>query len=637
MTPRAVIIGAALIPVSCFWITNSEMATGVTEITSTSLLIGAVFILFCLVLANVATERVSPRYALTGGEMLTIYVMVTLAMSINGIGMFGFLTTALTNPYYYATLENRWRDYWTPMPSWFAPQSPTAIAHFYEGNSTLYTPDHLRSWLVPSIVWAGFTAALLWTTFCLNAILRRRWSEQEQLTYPITTLPVEMSLREHRFTDYFANRWLWLGFVIPCVIQSWNSVQFHVPSLPYIPVKPFDVGYLFRDRPWNAVGWVPVGFHPSVIGLTFFIPLDVSFSCWAFYVLRKLQDVFASAAGLRGYVAGIRFPGHAEQGAGAWLGLSAIALWLSRSHLRAVWRMALGRNRAADDDEPMPYRLASAGFAAGMVLLCGFAVAAGIRLWVAVAFFGLYVVYMLALTRIRSEGGVIWHFGPWRNPAELLVDAVGSRRIGPASLVPLTVLQWFNLDYRCAPMPHQLEGMHIGRRARLPLRQFTGVMLLAMGLGIVFSLWTVLHMYYAKGAGTPNVNPWRMQMGLIPYRWLRGWLDNPSGADAASMGTVGLGFAAVTFLSFMHLRFVSWALHPIGYAVGTTFIIDLIWMPMFVSWALKVIVLRVGGIRAYRKALPFFIGLLLGDYVIACLWSIAGVILDIPMYRVFPN
>jgi len=58
---------------------------------------------------------------------------------------------------------------------------------------------------------------------------------------------------------------------------------------------------------------------------------------------------------------------------------------------------------------------------------------------------------------------------------------------------------------------------------------------------------------------------------------------------------------------------------------------------MCVSWCLKKLILQYGGIRAYRKAMPFFIGLLLGDYLSGCAFSLVGVILDIPMYRVFPN
>jgi hypothetical protein len=50
-----------------------------------------------------------------------------------------------------------------------------------------------------------------------------------------------------------------------------------------------------------------------------------------------------------------------------------------------------------------------------------------------------------------------------------------------------------------------------------------------------------------------------------------------------------------------------------------------------------VVSLRYGGIRAYRAALPFFIGLILGDYVIASLWTILGSVTGATMYRCFPN
>ena len=169
------------------------------------------------------------------------------------------------------------------------------------------------------------------------------------------------------------------------------------------------------------------------------------------------------------------------------------------------------------------------------------------------------------------------------------------------------------------------------------LRPFGYVILLAVMIGIVASFWNVLDMYYRKGAGTPNVNMWRTNMGMIPYRWLRGWYDYRGESDWRGLATVAAGFGGVIALSLGRLRFATWPFHPLGYAVGNTFIIDLVWMPMAISWALKLGILRYGGIRAYRRVLPFFVGLLLGEYVTACLWSVAGVVFDIPMYRVFPN
>jgi len=40
---------------------------------------------------------------------------------------------------------------------------------------------------------------------------------------------------------------------------------------------------------------------------------------------------------------------------------------------------------------------------------------------------------------------------------------------------------------------------------------------------------------------------------------------------------------------------------------------------VFVTWVFKVLLLRYGGLRAHRRALPFFLGLLAGTAVISLL------------------
>jgi hypothetical protein len=39
-----------------------------------------------------------------------------------------------------------------------------------------------------------------------------------------------------------------------------------------------------------------------------------------------------------------------------------------------------------------------------------------------------------------------------------------------------------------------------------------------------------------------------------------------------------------------------------------------LWLPIFVSWLVKVLLLRYGGLVAYRRALPFAYGLVLGEF-----------------------
>jgi hypothetical protein len=46
--------------------------------------------------------------------------------------------------------------------------------------------------------------------------------------------------------------------------------------------------------------------------------------------------------------------------------------------------------------------------------------------------------------------------------------------------------------------------------------------------------------------------------------------------------------------------------------------------PGAIAWLAKVFTLRYGGLKAYRGALPFFLGLILGDFLAGGLWTLIG-------------
>jgi len=50
---------------------------------------------------------------------------------------------------------------------------------------------------------------------------------------------------------------------------------------------------------------------------------------------------------------------------------------------------------------------------------------------------------------------------------------------------------------------------------------------------------------------------------------------------------------------------------------------DIIWGPLLAVWLVKVLVLRLGGVRLYRRLVPFFIGIIMGHYITAGLiWGL---------------
>jgi hypothetical protein len=95
----------------------------------------------------------------------------------------------------------------------------------------------------------------------------------------------------------------------------------------------------------------------------------------------------------------------------------------------------------------------------------------------------------------------------------------------------------------------------------------------------------------------------------------------------------------VLLLTMMRRNFVWWPFHPIGYAVanaGSGAPFEWVWMSIFVGWLCKYMTLRYGGIQAFRKALPFFIGLILGDYAAGGITSLIWLFAHMDGYRTFP-
>ena len=53
------------------------------------------------------------------------------------------------------------------------------------------------------------------------------------------------------------------------------------------------------------------------------------------------------------------------------------------------------------------------------------------------------------------------------------------------------------------------------------------------------------------------------------------------------------------------------------------------------AWSLKWQLLKFGGIQGYRAAVPYFAGIILGDYVVGSFRSLFGAFYKIPTYTLW--
>ena len=619
VTLRSIALGSILACVNCYWIILM-LFWNQGHPTVISLFFNVIFTLFILSLINLLLRRYFKTLSLTRGELLTIYVMLSVASTMGAQDMIQVLIPTIPHPFWFATPENEWSDlFWRYIPKWLSVSDKAVLKGYFMGESTLYTSKHIKAWLTPILSWSLFIFALIFVMLCLTTIFRRRWVEEEKLSYPIIQLPLEMTE-----PSFFKNRLMWLGFTTACLIDLVNGLHYLFPAVPGLGGEPFDVSVFFTRKPWNAIGWTPMGVYPFVVGLGFFIPLDLSFSCWVFYLFWKWQRVASSFLGLRSLP---RLPYIEEQSFGAYIALCLVALWMSRRHLMRVAKRIIGIERTLDDSsEPMPYRWAGIGIILGMGFISGFCYRAGMSLWVVLLFFVIYYALSIAIARIRAELGSPIHDLPIGGPGRIISESLGTKRLGAANLTMLAYLFFFNRGYRGHPMPHQLEGFKIAERTGMNSRKLLIGMLIAVVLGVYVSSWAFLHCSYELGA-TAN---WRPRAAFLRLqRQLSGHIP----PDLPAVGAMIGGLSFTLFLTMMRMRFLWWKLHPAGYAVSGTWGMNHYWLSIFTSWALKSVILKHGGLKTYRKAVPFFLGLILGEFFAGSMWAIIGIILKKPMYK----
>ncbi len=631
VTPRAILIGLALMPINVYWVTVVEVRWYSLDGSCLPLFITPVFMLFCLALLNLFLIRFAPRYAFSQSELLVIYVMVVISETLAGHDMVQNLFGMIGHPFRFATPENKWEElFMSYLPRWLVVSDEVALRNFYEGGAVWWHRENLVPFLVPLAAWGAFIFVAIVVMLCINVLVRKHWTEHEHLAYPLIVLPLELTRGQESFR-FFRNRLMWIGFAVAALIDIMNGLHHWYPAVPEIKyIKLYELQQHFTSPHLKAMGSTRISMYPFAIGLAFFLPLDLSFSCWFFYVVGKVERVVASMAGLRQAGA----PYLDQQAAGAWLALAVAALIATKSHFSEVWRHLCGYPTSLDDRrEPIPYRIAALGIVIGLIIMAGFLMAAGMSLPMVIGFLAIYYLLSIAMTRVRAELGTP-HEIYFVNPHRIMTLFTGTRSVSPRDLTVLATTYWFNRCYRCHPMPCQLEAFKMAEHADLDRRWLAGAMLVATFFAIIFSYWANMSVTFREGASA-RCRGFKSWLGWESYNRLASWLLNPVGPDYVRVAMIGVGAFIVFALKSIRYRYTSLPLHPAGYALAISFAMDYFWFAFFISWLIKSFIMHYWGQKAHRSGIWFFLGLITGDYVIGSIWAILGPALGRENYKIF--
>jgi hypothetical protein len=143
---------------------------------------------------------------------------------------------------------------------------------------------------------------------------------------------------------------------------------------------------------------------------------------------------------------------------------------------------------------------------------------------------------------------------------------------------------------------------------------------------MISAFWAMLHSTYIYG----NPMVWFSTEAWDRYA---GWLTAPKPPNGSVVGAIGLGFAIAAVMQAVRTQGIWWPFHPLAFAVSSSWEMNLLWMPLLIAWATKGLLLRYGGGSTYQKSLPFFYGLILGQFIPGSLLNIWGILSNTPTYQ----
>ncbi|MGD8923320.1 MAG: hypothetical protein PVG64_00210 [Syntrophobacterales bacterium] len=651
---RAVILGVALGVLICAITPFNNAYRSATPLGGGHFPLAPFFIFFWLSVAIAALGRLRLLSSLLSGrELFVIWIISVIASGIAYTGLARTFFINVTAPYHFATVGNRWNEVIQPLlPKGWYPNDMNAIALLYnglEGGRQLGWLQVLRQipwgcWLQPLLTWAGFIVLSYWVMLCLVNIFSQQWITNEKMNFPLLRVPqlMEEALAEKRFGRFLANRFLIVGVLATFFLHLLNGLHFYFPEVPQIPTLILAGPYFPKYGLFSGFHKLKIHIYPAFIGFAFLTSRQISFSFWFFFLLGGLLFGLLSILGynIPAAALGITFGPtlsrpEETQIIGAYAVFFLFMLWLARYHLRDVVRQCFvpGKTQMSAS-EMFSVRMSGWGFWLGTCLLVLWCLKFGMSLKVTLLLLGAFFFVMLVATRVICQGGIAY-FTLSVAPTDGLLAFFGSRFFTNLGLLMAAVMQKvLFVDLRESIMPSLFHGAKVGEGIRNKRIFFTAV-LLAILTGLLASFVAMLALCHKYGIRELQME-WATRTTIGVYDNVQRLLDAPGGPRHWVLVFSTVGAVVMLALVILYQRFYWWPIHPIGYLTAYSSAMRILWFSFLVGWLCNHLSLRYGGVSLFKKIRFFFIGLILGDFLMAGGWALVG-LFTYASYQVLPT
>jgi hypothetical protein len=616
ITIRSIIFGLVTVIWLGCWNTYCEYIAHTSRMNISHFPMALLCTYVLIVFGNQILRRSAPRIALGRNELLVVLAMGLVGAAVPAYGLTSFFLGMISVPYYRATPENQWAELVHPhLPGWLTPSNQgDAMRWLFEGLPQGYDIPW-DVWFVPIFWWLSLIAAITVGSIAIATLLRKQWSENERVNYPMLGATVELADAADSDPEdsLFGKRLFWVAFGLIFAIKSWNIISYFVPGFPQI----------WLGQQWfHFARYFPpqhTGINFFTIGFAYFANIDLLFSIIVFHVLymneialsRRIGLAITAKTGPGDPVAGL-------QSAGAFIALVFWTFYTARHHLRDVWNKAFNDDENVDDsNELMSYRTALIAFAVSLLFIALWLRSTGLDWKMVIPMtLGLFIAY-IGLARVIAETGVVYMSMPINEAGitDLFFHPSDYSAGARTSITLFSAIRTQSKGMFMVPLVHAAK---LGDMIKGSPRRLLGAIVLTLVVGVGANILYTLYLSYSYGAFNFSDLPFTAYPPRV-YDALVKQIKEVPEMKPERYALVGAGVVIFSVMSVLRYRLSWWPINPmgmivpVGHAMHST-------MSIFIAWAAKSIILRIGGIQLYNRCRPFFVGMLAG-YAMAVFFS----------------
>jgi hypothetical protein len=588
---------------------------------------------------------------LNRGELMAVFAAMFVSAGISSFGLVDQLVPLIATPF-----NSMWN---VPQAAWdkdVIPHlnehlfitDPAAVAQFREGFGTtkgVWLKIPWMVWAKPLALWLILVFAIYLMFYSLSMLLYETWARREKLIFPLARLPEELIPEDGAppgaIPSTTRNGAFWVGFLFVFLLLSYNGACEAGWTRGLRPLAMgLDRGKLTEmlsnsafqglvAAPWDSEFGLSFTIIFTAIGIAFLLPLEVSFSLWAYRIIGLLLFLIAIWCAFGSSVKA--FPSDwlwqnnfvSSLGAGGLLAFATICLL---KLIQDRWAAAREKCRRRDGLALLFAFIFSFGwggllFVVSVAVTLGWLVWSGVSLPWGLAFLAIVILVTVGLMRAVAEGGVYWfqiHTGPFH-----LARLTGAAKVaGGSVLAPLMTANYvLFLDIKTVMAPAMINSLKMEEETRASHRRFH--LSVALSILVVVGVAVVAVLYLSFASGADRMDHWFFTNG--PKGYLNRARKLISGEIVGFGGSkwifylLGAGWVVLSII--MRRRFFWW-LHPIGFVMMANPLMSPLWFPFFIGWLCKRFAVKYGGRDTFAKLRPFFIGLILGELMACFFWAV---------------